>query len=136
MGNFVGVEWYTIYLFNLFVGVPNLINVFKAIILNINQLILLSVLAGLFVLVFNILSLNTYTPVIYEDDLPEGSCESILNCVLVVYTSGAINDDMEIFDAPRFLFDLLYVVFMELLFQNLVGSIIIDAYTSLTSEDK
>lgn len=42
---------------------------------------------------------------------------------------------METFNTFRFLFDLLYVVFMELLFQNLVGGIIIDAYSTLTTQD-
>ena len=52
-----------------------------------------------------------------------------------VYTSGAIGDDMESFQGGRFFFDLIYVVFIELLFQNLVGGIIIDAYGSLTAKD-
>lgn len=135
LGNFSGVEWYTIHLFNVFVGIPQLINVFKAIIQNIKLLLILSALAALFVSVFNILSLSTYVPVIYEEELPEESCESIIDCVLVVYTSGAIGDDMESFQFFRFSFDLLYVVFMELLFQNLVGGIMIDAYMGLTSAD-
>lgn len=42
---------------------------------------------------------------------------------------------MESFQFFRFSFDLLYVVFMELLFQNLVGGIMIDAYMGLTSAD-
>lgn len=59
-----------------------------------------------------------------------------MDCILTVYTSGAIGDDMDTFEAGRFGFDLIYVVFMELLFQNLVGGIMIDAYTSLTETDK
>jgi hypothetical protein len=55
--------------------------------------------------------------------------------VLVVYTSGAIGDDMESFQIFRFLFDMIYVVFMALLFQNLISGIIIEAYMSLTQED-
>lgn len=55
---------------------------------------------------------------------------------MVVYTSGAIGDDMESFQVFRFLFDIIYVVFMELLFQNLVGGIMIDSYMGLTEEDK
>lgn len=54
----------------------------------------------------------------------------------MVYTSGAIGDDMDEFKFNRFFFDIIYVVFMELLFQNLVGGIMIDAYTSLTADDK
>ena len=38
---------------------------------------------------------------------------------------------MEQFDLPRFVFDISYVVFMELLFQNLVGGIMIDGFASL-----
>jgi hypothetical protein len=53
----------------------------------------------------------------------------------VVYTSGAIGDDMESFQIFRFLFDMIYVVFMTLLFQNLISGIIIEAYMSLTQED-
>jgi hypothetical protein len=35
MGNFVGVEWYVIHLFDYFVGITLLTNVFKAVIDNI-----------------------------------------------------------------------------------------------------
>ena len=44
-----------------------LANVFKAIIQKIQVLFIMSVLAAVFVLVFNVLSLSTYVPVIYED---------------------------------------------------------------------
>jgi hypothetical protein len=65
MGNFVGVEWYVIHLFDYFVGITLLTNVFKAVIDNIGELSLLTAFAGCFILVFNIISLNFYTPVIY-----------------------------------------------------------------------
>lgn len=42
---------------------------------------------------------------------------------------------MESFQIFRFLFDMIYVVFMTLLFQNLISGIIIEAYMSLTQED-
>ncbi len=35
----------------------------------------------------------------------------------------------------RFMFDTLYVVFMEMIFQGLVGGIIIDAFMGLKEED-
>lgn len=35
---------------------------------------------------------------------------------------------MDSFELGRFFFDIIYVVFMELLFQNLVGGIMIDAF--------
>ena len=85
---------------------------------------------------FNILSLSTYTPVIYEDELPEDACENVLGCVLTLYTSGAINDSMDEFVFGRFIFDMVYFVFMEVLFMNLVGGIMVDAFTGLREEDE
>jgi hypothetical protein len=73
--------------------------------------------------------------VIYEEDLPSEACEDILTCVLELYTSGAIGDDMDEFVMDRFVFDIVYVVFMELLFSNLVGGIMIDGYTGLSAAD-
>ena len=35
----------------------------------------------------------------------------------------------------RFIFDIVYVVFMELLFQSLVGGIMIDAFSELSEND-
>jgi hypothetical protein len=66
LGNFVGIEWYTIHLFDMFTNFPELTNIFKAIINNFKKLALLSFLAGVFILVFNVISLNTYTPVMWE----------------------------------------------------------------------
>lgn len=68
--NFAGVEWYTIHIFDYFVTIPLLTNVFKAIIKNIKDLMLLSAFAGCFILVFNVLSLGTYASVVYKEDLP------------------------------------------------------------------
>ena len=42
---------------------------------------------------------------------------------------------MDTFDVGRFVFDIGYVVFMELLFQNLVGGIMIDGFARLRAED-
>lgn len=95
LGNFYGVEWYMIHLFDFFVDIPMLTNVFKAIIINIKELTILSLLATTFILVFNVLSFSTYSSVIYEDEVPEEACIDILNCVLELYTSGSINGGMD-----------------------------------------
>jgi len=94
LGNFVGVEWYTIHLFDIFINYSEITNIFKAILNNFKKLALLSFLAGVFILVFNVVSLNVYTSVIWEDDLPDDACEDIIGCVLTLYTSGAIGDSM------------------------------------------
>ncbi len=96
---------------------------------------LLSAFAGCFILVFNVVSLNIYTPVIYEDDLPADICEGVIDCVLTVYTSGAIGDDMDDFYVGRFFFDTIYFIFMEILFSNLVSGIMIDGFGGLKEED-
>jgi len=42
---------------------------------------------------------------------------------------------MDEFVYMRFIFDTVYVVFMEIMFQNIVGGIMIDAFTELKEED-
>lgn len=82
MGNVYGVEWFSIHIFDYFANIPLLANVFKSIVNNFQKLAMFSLLAAAFILVFNIMSFSTYTPVIYEDDIPEEACETILECVL------------------------------------------------------
>mgnify|MGYP001199445721 CR=1 FL=1 len=65
LGNFVGIEWYTIHLFDIFTNYTELTNIFKAILNNFKKLALLSFLAGVFILVFNVVSLNTYNSIIW-----------------------------------------------------------------------
>lgn len=43
---------------------------------------------------------------------------------------------MDQFYLGRFVFDIAYVVFMEMLFQNLVSGIMIDAFGSLREADQ
>jgi hypothetical protein len=38
---------------------------------------------------------------------------------------------MDEFAPARFAFDIVYVVFMEMMFQNIVGGIMIDSFSSL-----
>ena len=68
LGNFLGIEWYVIHLFEYFVGVALLSNVFQAVINNISELALLSVFASTFIMVFNNLSINSYAPAMYPDE--------------------------------------------------------------------
>jgi hypothetical protein len=52
-----------------------------------------------------------------------------------VYTSGAIGDDMDRIYPGRFSFDMVYFIFMEILFSNLVSGIMIDGFGSLKEAD-
>lgn len=74
-GNYYGVEWYTLHIFDYFATIPILANVFKAIFKNVAVLTLLSCVAGCFILVFNVVSLGTYSSVIWGEDIPEEACE-------------------------------------------------------------
>lgn len=48
-----------------------------------------------------------------------------------LYLSEEINNDVSTFNPFRFGFDLLYVVFMDLLFGNIISGIMIDTFASL-----
>jgi hypothetical protein len=134
-GNFIGMQYFTIHIFDIFLQISLLGNVFKAITFNTKVLSILSLLAGAFIFVFNVLSFGTYASTIYPEDQPEEVCENLFNCVLTMYNSGAIGDEMDEFNPSRFAFDLIYIVFMELLFQNLVGGVIIDSFTEMREKD-
>jgi hypothetical protein len=95
MGNFMGMQYFTIHIFDIFLQVSILGNVFKAITVNVTILSTLSLLAGAFIFVFNVLSFGTYSSAIYPDDIPEEVCEDLVNCVLIMYNSGTINDSMD-----------------------------------------
>lgn len=136
MGNTLGLQYFTIHIFDIFLQISLLGNVFKAITVNTNILMTLSLLAGAFIFVFNVLSFGTYSTTIYPDDLPDDVCEGLMDCVLIMYNSGAIGDSVDEFNVARFSFDLVYVVFMELLFQNMVGGVIIDSFTEMREKDE
>lgn len=59
----------------------------------------------------------------------------MLGCVIEVYTSGAIGDDMDQIYPDRFIFDTIYFIFMEILFANLISGIMIDGFGALKEED-
>lgn len=134
MGTYLGCTrgpvYFTIHILDIFLMIPLLENVFKSITNNLQILTFLSTLAGVFTIVFNIISLKTYAPTIYPDDLPpvDEVCEDLWGCVQAVYSSGAVGDEMDDFQFFRFAFDLMYVVFMELLLVNLVGGVMIDGF--------
>jgi inositol 1,4,5-triphosphate receptor type 1/inositol 1,4,5-triphosphate receptor type 3 len=58
-----------------------------------------------------------------------------VGCVLTLYTGGAVGESMEEFDYMRFMFDTVYVVFMEIMFSSIVGGIMIDAFSELREND-
>ncbi len=48
-----------------------------------------------------------------------------------LFVSGAVGGDMDSFEITRFGYDMVYFTFFELLFGNIISSIILDAFASL-----
>jgi inositol 1,4,5-triphosphate receptor type 1/inositol 1,4,5-triphosphate receptor type 3 len=82
----------------------------------------------LFVFSFSFSAFDTYVDDIYEDEQPEESCISIIQCMITLITSGVIGNSMSKWDPVKFIFDTLYFVFFGLLFTNIVSGIMIDTF--------
>lgn len=66
-----GPAYFTIHIFDIFLKIQILGNVFKSITNNLKILNVLSALTGVFIMVFNIVSLKTYAPIIFPEDIPD-----------------------------------------------------------------
>jgi len=80
LGLLVSPYYYCIHLFYLFGRVKMLTSVYRAGVSNLEQLLFLVFLSVAFFLVFSILTLETYAPLASPEN-----CESIIECLLVVY---------------------------------------------------
>lgn len=58
-------------------------------------------------------------------------CDSVSGCVTNLYISGAIGETMESFELMRFIYDIIYFTFFEMLFGNIVSGLMLDAFSSL-----
>jgi sensor histidine kinase YesM len=72
-------------------------SIFSAIRTGAAQLVIVLLLGVVFIYVFSIVTFNTYVVSIYEEEYPASSCESVIQCILTLYTSGVINDSMDEF---------------------------------------
>jgi hypothetical protein len=61
-------------------------------------------------------------------------CEGVVDCVAQLYVSGAIGETMESFEIMRFTYDIIYITFFDMLFGNIVGGLMLDAFSSLREE--
>ena len=91
--------------------------------------------ASTFIMVFNILSIGTYAPVMYEEEIPAESCEAIIDCVLEMYTNGITEADMDQIYVDRFTLNLIYSTIIGTIIGELTASLMIDGYASLKEED-
>lgn len=51
-----------------------------------------------------------------------------------LYIKEQIGEDMDVFKPGRFAYDMIYVVFMDMLFGNILGGVLIDNFASLRTE--
>lgn len=111
-------------------------NVIAAITTNMKMLGMLSMLGTAFVAIFSIFGMNYYVESLYENETPTDHCESMLDCIVELYIREEIGNDMDKFKSGRFFFDLLYTIFMDTLFGNIVGGILIDTFAELRDKRK
>ena len=55
----------------------------------------------------------------------------MFGCVIELYIKEQIGEDMDSFKPGRFSYDMVYVVFMDMLFGNILGGVLIDNFASL-----
>ena len=51
-----------------------------------------------------------------------------MDCIVELYIREEIGNDMDKFESGRFFFDMLYTVFMDTMFGNIVGGVLIDTF--------
>jgi hypothetical protein len=57
----------------------------------------------------------------------------VVDCIITLYINEQINSEMESFQAGRFMYDMAFVIFMDTLFGNIVGGVLIDTFAELRS---
>lgn len=73
---------------------------------------------------------NVYSP----GDDPADMCDGVMNCFSQLYVSGAIGETMEEFEIVRFVYDIIYLTFFDMMFSNIVSGLMLDAFSSLREE--
>lgn len=132
LGTFYSIEWFSILIINIMMQHMDVLkNMIKSITTKMNILGMLSLLGASFIAIFSIFAINSYVDTLYESELPKEHCESVIDCIVELYIKEQINSEMESFEVSRFFFDILYVIFMDLLFGNIVGGVLIDTFTEL-----
>lgn len=84
---------------------------------------------------FNIITINTYAPVLYPDEELPDACSDLLNCVLKMYTDGVAEAEMDSILLDRISLNLLYTTIIGTIIGELTASLMIDAYGSLKEAD-
>ena len=108
-----------------------LADIFAAIGLGVTSLLYVSFMGVVFTVIFCTVTFSNYMKNVYEDPVLDEMCDGMISCILDLYVSGAIVETMDKFEIFRFMYDMVYLIFFGMLFQNIVAGIILDAFGSL-----
>jgi hypothetical protein len=130
---------YSFSLIFIFAKIELLSSILKAIRLTWQQLVFVLLLALAFSFIFGFLTLNNYIGPLYENeeididiDRINEHCNSIITCVSSLYTQkiigGSVSREGEEYNYGKFVSDLIYWGFFEVLLSNIIAAIIIDKF--------
>lgn len=94
-GTFYSQSAFLIYIVYFFLQNETLSNVFNAIFYNLNQLFSVGVLGVVFVYIFSLICYETYALDLMSEKDSEGSCDSIVSCIMDLYVSGTIGGSVQ-----------------------------------------
>jgi inositol 1,4,5-triphosphate receptor type 1/inositol 1,4,5-triphosphate receptor type 3 len=106
-------------------------NIVSALKVSVKMLGILSFFGVSFITLFSVFSISYYAESIYPEKHPEEYCERVYDCVIALYINEQIGEDMEEFKSGRFFYDMIYVLIMGILFDNIIGGVLIDNFASL-----
>lgn len=133
---------YAFNLFFMFAQIDVFKNIFAAIMTNAKQLLVVCMFGLTFAYVFAFVTLNSYLIPLYENeqvdiDISKSGgehCNTIWSCVVSLYTQHIIGEGTpgsETTDYNRFLYDILFISFFGVFFNNIVSGIMIDKFAEL-----
>eukprot|EP00919_Chromeraceae_sp_WS-2016_P017139 GHVR01040931.1.p1 GENE.GHVR01040931.1~~GHVR01040931.1.p1 ORF type:complete len:106 (+),score=4.03 GHVR01040931.1:466-783(+) len=98
LGTFFHPPLFFIHIIDIFCYIPDLGDIFKAIALNIESIIYVSLMGVMFTFVFSAVTFSNYMKNIYEDGINQSDmCSSMMDCISQLFVSGVIGETMEKF---------------------------------------
>ena len=130
-GTFFHPALFFLHLMDIFCYIPEIGDIFKAIGINIKELAYVSFMGVVFTFVFCTVTFSNYQKNVYDAETDaEEMCQSMMDCIMKLFVSGAIGDS-EGFEIVRYSYDMIYFIFFEILFGNIISGIMLDAFASL-----
>lgn len=85
-----------------------------------------------FTFIFCTVTFSNYQKNIYDtESAEEEMCQSMMDCIFKLFVSGAIGESMEGFEIVRYSYDMVYFIFFEILFGNIISGIMLDSFGAL-----